>query len=48
MRILVDQLTVLETMSPLGFLDFRDFLFPAPGFQSVQFRKYISMEPPLQ
>jgi hypothetical protein len=37
-RILVQQLTVLETMTPLEFLDFRDVLFPASGFQSVQFR----------
>ena len=38
MRILVDQLTVLETMSPMQFLDFRDHLFPASGFQSMQWR----------
>ena len=38
LRILVDQFTVLETMSPTGFLEFRDHLFPASGFQSVQFR----------
>ena len=38
LRILVDQFTVLETMSPSGFLEFRDYLFPASGFQSVQFR----------
>ena len=38
-RVLVDQLTVLETMTPLDFLDFRDYLFPASGFQSMQFRK---------
>jgi tryptophan 2,3-dioxygenase len=30
---------VLETMSPDGFLEFRDPLAPASGFQSVQFRK---------
>jgi len=29
---------VLETMTPLDFLDFRAFLVPASGFQSVQFR----------
>src|SRR5262249_32484527 len=28
----------LETMTPLDFLDFRDLLSPASGFQSVQFR----------
>jgi tryptophan 2,3-dioxygenase len=36
--ILVNQLNVLETMTPLDFLEFRDFLIPASGFQSVQFR----------
>jgi tryptophan 2,3-dioxygenase len=29
---------VLETMTPLDFLEFRDVLIPASGFQSVQFR----------
>ena len=38
-RVLLDQLTVLETMTPLGFLELRDYLFPASGFQSLQFRK---------
>ena len=38
-RVLVEQLTVLETMSPVGFLEFRDFLYPASGFQSLQFRQ---------
>jgi tryptophan 2,3-dioxygenase len=37
-KLLVDQLRVLETMTPLDFLDFRDALTPASGFQSVQFR----------
>src|SRR5918999_5275717 len=37
-RLLVDQLDVLETMTPLDFLEFRDQLIPASGFQSVQFR----------
>ncbi len=36
--LLRDQLEVLETMTPLDFLDFRDVLVPASGFQSVQFR----------
>lgn len=36
--LLVRQLEVLETMTPLDFLDFRDLLVPASGFQSVQFR----------
>ncbi len=37
-KVLVDQLRILETMTPLDFLDFRDFLMPASGFQSFQFR----------
>jgi tryptophan 2,3-dioxygenase len=37
-KLLIDQLRVLETMTPLDFLDFRDMLLPASGFQSVQFR----------
>src|SRR3989442_13800596 len=37
-KILVDQLRVLETMTPLDFLEFRDLLVPASGFQSWQFR----------
>ena len=37
-RLLIDQIDVLETMTPLDFLDFRDVLIPASGFQSVQFR----------
>src|SRR3984885_238014 len=35
---LVAQLDVRETMPPADFLDFRDYLFPASGFQSLQFR----------
>jgi tryptophan 2,3-dioxygenase len=37
--LLIDQISVLETMTPLDFLDFRSYLFPASGFQSLQFRK---------
>jgi len=37
-KLLIDQLRVLETMTPLDFLDFRDVLYPASGFQSFQFR----------
>lgn len=36
--LLIGQILVLETMTPLDFLDFRDYLFPASGFQSAQFR----------
>lgn len=37
-KVLLMQIDVLETMTPLDFLDFRDFLVPASGFQSQQFR----------
>jgi tryptophan 2,3-dioxygenase len=37
-RLLTEQIEVLETMTPLDFLEFRDVLIPASGFQSVQFR----------
>lgn len=36
--IAVQQMTVMETMTPLDFLDFRDLLRPASGFQSIQFK----------
>ena len=32
------QMGILETMTPLDFLDFRDLLRPASGFQSIQFK----------
>lgn len=35
----VRQIDLLETMTPLDFLDFRDLLYPASGFQSAQFRE---------
>ena len=38
-RVMVSQLTVLETMSPVDFLAFRDALGSASGFQSAQFRE---------
>jgi len=38
-KILYQQIHILETMSPLDFLRFRDNLQPASGFQSVQFRE---------
>ena len=37
-RVLIQQVDVLETMTPLDFLDFRDVLIPASGLQSAQFR----------
>ncbi|XP_053947578.1 tryptophan 2,3-dioxygenase [Anastrepha ludens] len=38
LKLLVDQVPILETMTPLDFMDFRNFLAPASGFQSLQFR----------
>jgi tryptophan 2,3-dioxygenase len=38
-KILVNQIHILETMAPIGFLEFRDRLNPASGFQSMQFRE---------
>jgi tryptophan 2,3-dioxygenase len=35
---IIGQIDILETMTPLDFLDFRDFLYPASGFQSFQWR----------
>ena len=37
--VLVDQIDVLETMTPLDFLDFRTLLTPSSGSQSAQFRQ---------
>lgn len=38
MELLNQQVTVLDTMTPLDFLEFRNLLTPASGFQSLQFR----------
>jgi tryptophan 2,3-dioxygenase len=38
-RVLIQQVQVLETMTPQDFLAFRAHLSPASGFQSVQFRE---------
>ena len=38
-RVLVQQIDVIETMTPLDFLEFRDLLVPASGFQSIQFKQ---------
>ncbi len=38
-RVLINQVAVLETMTPMDFLAFRDHLLPASGFQSAQFRE---------
>jgi tryptophan 2,3-dioxygenase/ribonuclease HI len=44
-RLLLGHLDVLETMSPDGFLEFRDPLAPASGFQSQQFRAIEAESP---
>lgn len=38
-RVLVHQIDIMETMTPMDFLDFRDMLRPASGFQSWQFKE---------
>lgn len=43
LKVLVNQIDVLETMTPLDFLDFRDMLRPASGFQSMQFKELETM-----
>jgi tryptophan 2,3-dioxygenase len=37
-QLLVSQIDILETMTPMDFLEFRNLLMPASGFQSEQFR----------
>ena len=37
-KVLINQVDILDTMTPMDFLEFRDYLYPASGFQSVQFR----------
>jgi len=39
LKLLVHQIDVMETMTPMDFLDFRDLLRPASGFQSWQFKE---------
>lgn len=38
LKLILGQIDVLETMTPMDFLDFRDMLYPASGFQSFQWR----------
>jgi tryptophan 2,3-dioxygenase len=38
LKVLVHQVDIMETMTPMDFLDFRDMLRPASGFQSWQFK----------
>lgn len=37
-QLLNQQIGVLETMTPQDFMSFRDYLVPASGFQSIQFK----------
>lgn len=39
LKLLVQQVDIMETMTPMDFLDFRDMLRPASGFQSWQFKE---------
>ena len=43
LKTMVAQIDVLETMSPVSFLHFREFLQSASGFQSWQFRAFEMM-----
>jgi tryptophan 2,3-dioxygenase len=38
MELLNQQVSILDTMTPLDFLEFRNLLTPSSGFQSLQFR----------
>ncbi|HNP20805.1 MAG TPA: tryptophan 2,3-dioxygenase family protein [Panacibacter sp.] len=38
LKLLVHQIDIMETMTPMDFLEFRDLLRPASGFQSWQFK----------
>ena len=38
LKLLVHQIDIMETMTPMDFLEFRDMLRPASGFQSWQFK----------
>src|SRR5450432_4010601 len=37
-ELLNQQVSILDTMTPLDFLEFSNLLIPSSGFQSVQFR----------
>ena len=43
LKTMVSQIDVLETMTPVSFLQFREFLQSASGFQSWQFRAFEMM-----
>lgn len=42
-KLLIEQISVMETLTAMDFLDFRQYLFPASGFQSLQFRVIENM-----
>jgi tryptophan 2,3-dioxygenase len=37
--VLIQQIDVIKTITPMDFLEFRDLLVPASGFQSIQFKQ---------
>ncbi|HEX5001727.1 MAG TPA: tryptophan 2,3-dioxygenase family protein [Bacteroidia bacterium] len=43
LEVAVHQISIMETMTPLDFLDFRNLLRPASGFQSIQFKMVEAM-----
>src|ERR1700736_3204333 len=40
MKVMVEQIDILETLTPMSFRSFRDRLETASGFQSIQFREF--------
>src|SRR6266852_2393565 len=40
MKVMVEQIDILETLTPMSFNSFRDRLETASGFQSSQFREF--------
>ena len=38
-KVLLEQINIVETLTPMDFLEFRDLLIPASGFQSRQYRE---------
>ena len=40
LKTMVAQIDILETMTPISFLSFREFLASSSGFQSAQFRAF--------
>ena len=39
MKVMVEQVDIVETLTPMSFASFRDRLDKASGFQSSQFRE---------